>query len=569
MAEVKPMHSAVGAFEAQVFPMNKAVDLYIRGKQYEQQRQRAAEAQLDTMMANTFSEKGQGRAQDIEGLESEYSQLQQYYLENKNKILQGGTSSLEFQKKRSAFLYNVQYSKALKEKERAFLPAWKTVAGKTEMDAPQIDAMNIFNKSIYDTQRSQWKFNDGRDIDNMTPQDFTPSETFNKVNMDKVIATNVKDYKVSTDVIRGDKKERIEVNMQDPTKILGGTVSYLTQYPKADRFYQSQFESMSPEDIDMASQEMHSYASMFTGNKSNPIAWDKDGDGKISNHVEYAVYDQIKRNLPEELGSKIDFSPLNSRLAVARENRAAQQFAFQKEKWYTNLFEKQQNKPIDEAIADTIVSGTGTPENWNAFATGLDKVYSRDQESTGNVKGGQVIFLKPEDIKTKMQDPQWRRANFNAATGFNPEQAKDGALMFVSQTKAMVTDAQGNLVPHTSSNANDITPLLKAGIPASQIFTKKNADGTYEFYRKQVKFVSVDKGRSPQDVRFDVKAAYSLLSESATSPVIQEIDKQLTKRNTGFVASPTNDTPVGGGGTNKTSSKGSSTGGSKTSKTKN
>lgn len=569
MAEVKQMHSAVGAFEAQVFPMNKAVDLYIRGKQYEQQRQKAAEQQLDTMMANTFSEKGQGRAQDIEGIESEYSQLQQYYLENKNKILQGGSSSLEFQKKRSAFLYNVQYSKALKEKEKSFLPAWKTIAGKTEMDAPQLDAMNVFNKSIYDPERTQWKFNDGRDVDNMTPQDFVPSETFNKVNMDKTIAANVKDYKFTTDVIRGDKKERVEVNIQDPAKILGGTVSYLTQYPRADKFYQSQFNTLSPSDIDRASEEMSQYATMFTGNKSNPIAWDKDGDGKISNHVEYAVYDQIKRNLPEELGTKLDYSPLNAKLAISRENRANQQFDFQKEKWYNRMFEKQQNKPIDEAIADTIVSGTGTPQNWTEFANGLNKIYSREQESTGNVKPGQIMFLSADEIKAKMNDPEWKKKNLFASSGYNPADAKEGTLMFVSQTKALVPDDEGNLVPHTAKNGNDIAKILRTGVPAAQIFSKKMPDGTYEFYRKQVKFVPTDKGRSPQDVRFDVKAGYSLLSESSTSPIIQEIDKQLTKRNTGYVASPTDDTPVGGGGTNKPSSKGKSSGGSKTLSTKN
>lgn len=546
MAEVKPLYSSVGAFEAQVFPMNRAADVYFRQKQFESQRNKFLENQLDEQMANTYSDKAQGRQQDIEGLENEYNGLQEYYLKNKASILKGGSAALEFQKKRSAFLFNVQTSKSLKERERNLLPYMKTVAGKTELDADQINAINAFNASIYDPQRKEFKFKDGRDVDAITQVDITPSQTFNKVDMDKTIASNVKDYKFGFETTQGDKKIREEFTMQDPVKIMMGTSSYLGQYPKADKFYQEQFKTLTPEAITQASLEMTEFAKVFTQNKANPIEWDTNGDGKISNHVEYAVYDQIKRNLPENLGSKFDFSPAKLALQKDANARQWQQFQYRKQKDFQALEEKTSNRPIDQAIADDILSGK--PVDWKTYSKALNSVYSRQQEGLGNITPAQVQYLSNQELKEKLKDPEFVKRYITPDATFNPANYKDGAMIFQSQTR--VYDADG--VPLVVSKQNDIAPALAQGIPASQIFARKLPDGRYELYRKKVKIVNTDKTRSPQEVRFDVKSGYSLLSEAvADDPVLRQVDAQLTKRQAGFVASPTEDVPVGGGGSNK------------------
>lgn len=548
MAEVKPLYSSVGAFEAQVFPMNQASDAFMRQKQAEAQRARALEKSLDEQMASTYSDKAAGRQQDLEGLENEYKGLQEYYLNNKEKILRGGSAALEFQKKRSAYLFNVQTSKALKERERNLLPYMKTVAGKTELEPEQITAIEAFNASIYDPKRKEFKFSDGRDIDLITQYDVTPSESFNKVSMDKTVANNVKDYKFGVDVEKGGKKVREEFTMQDPSKILLGTTSYLAQYPKAERFYINEFKSLKPEDIEQASREMAGYASLFTNNKSNPIAWDKDSDGKISNHIEYAVYDQIKRNLPENLGSKFDFSPANLKLKEDANARAWQQFRLSKQKYYDKLVETANNKPIDEVISDNILSGTITDSDWSRYANSINMVYAKPQEGTGNVTPSAVRYLSPEELKRSLKDREFNKKYVNSVYGENPNAMKGGALMFTSQTR--ISDAEG--VPIKGTSATDVGEALKQGIPAKEISYKRLPDGTYEFYRRQTMFVSTDKGRDPQKVRFEVKSGYSLLSSSVQDdPVLKQIDEQLTKRQTGFVAAPAEDTPVGGGGQNK------------------
>ena len=552
MAEVKPLYSAVGAFEAQVFPMSQATNMFFRQKQFEMQRNRALENNLDEMMANTYSDRAQGRQQDIPGLEKKYNDVQEYYLRHKQDILKGGSAALDFQKLRSSFLFDVQTSKSLKDMNRALLPYAKTVVGKTELEPEQLNNITVFNLPMDDPRRQEFKFQDGRDINSITQADITPTQVFNKVEMDKTVAANVKDYKFGVETVKGDKKVREEFNMQDPAKILLGTASYLAQYPKAEKFYANQFSQLTPEQIDQATQEMTAYASMFTKNKANPVEWDENGDGKISNHIEFAVYDQIKRNLPEGLGERISFEPANLELRKDAAALARQKFAFQKQKEYQRVEEKTRNRPIDEAIADDIINGAATPQQWKEYINSVSSLYSREQEGTGNTAPGKVQYLTKEELAQKKNDPEFKKLYLDPDGTYNPNKFKDGAIIFQKQVR--LTDAEG--VPLIVKKGNDIGAALEQGIPASQIFQKKLANGTYELYRKTTRVVSTDKNQTPQEVRLKMKEGYSLLSEAVNDdPILKQIDNQLTKRNSSFIASPTEDVPVGGGGTNKPKSK--------------
>ena len=93
MAEVRPIPSAVGAFEAQVIDFNKTYKAIVDNAAAIRKRQAQAQKDIEKQMDVALADKRAIRPQDSDYVEEKRQEVYNYYFQNRDNIMAGGKSA--------------------------------------------------------------------------------------------------------------------------------------------------------------------------------------------------------------------------------------------------------------------------------------------------------------------------------------------------------------------------------------------------------------------------------------------------------------------------------------------
>jgi hypothetical protein len=455
MAEVRQIPSAVGAFEAQVFDMGKTYRTIMTQEASRRKAQSDQKKELDKMMANTYAAKGKGRLQDMPELEKQYKELQDYYVNNGSAIMKGGQEFLEFQKKRSEFIFEAEQANLRKQRDQQLSPFFKLKLDKEGLSDKSNELMTIFNLPYNDPRRKNYQYegSDGQmhGIDELNVTDIEKYTRFNEIDLIKNINTSAPISKVRDLTIEPSEDYGLqkgykiavtdEVALRDPIKISQAVTGTLASTPDARRYYRDMFQMESPEVLQNATKEMSLFNSIYkSAGYGQVVNLDNDGKPGVTNEVEYALYRNLKANLPQELGEKISTSLMTAQLGAERLDLSKRQFSM-----YKSIID--QNLPIDVSTSlfvSKLGEGNFGPKQIQAardFAKAESAVIGNPYTNSGGAKPADVIYVAPGE-----KEP----ASLNAIGRLTPNEqnkmGKRGYFVYTIQTP-MITGSGESAKP--------------------------------------------------------------------------------------------------------------------------
>jgi hypothetical protein len=369
MAEVRAIPSAVGAFEAQIFDTSKTYKAIITQEAAKRKAQSDQKKELDKMMANTYAAKGKGRLQDMPELEKQYNELQNYYVNNGSAIMKGGKEFLEFQKKRSDFIFEAEQANLRKQRDQQLSPFFKIKLDKEGLSDKSNELMTIFNLPYNDQRRKNYQYegSDGQmhGIDELNVTDIDKFDKFNEIDLMKNIESTVKAEKITDLKVEPSGNWGVDggfpilvtgtTSLRNPIEISQAVTGTLASKPDAVRFYRNMFNQETPESLQKASQEMDLFNSIYKGAGFGQVVnLERDGKAGISDEVEYALYRNLRSNLPQDLGDKISTQLANLQISARGLGLRFRQFE-----------EKLKDQPIDALMIQDIQSGKFDPKQWS------------------------------------------------------------------------------------------------------------------------------------------------------------------------------------------------------------
>jgi hypothetical protein len=375
MAEVRAIPSAVGAFEAQIFDTSKTYKAIITQEAAKRKAQSDQKKELDKMMANTYAAKGKGRLQDMPELEKQYNELQNYYVNNGSSIMKGGKEFLEFQKKRSDFIFEAEQANLRKQRDQQLSPFFKIKLDKEGLSDKSNELMAIFNLPYNDQRRKNYQYegSDGQmhGIDELNVTDIDKFDKFNEIDLMKNIESTVKAEKITDLKVEPSGNWGVDggfpilvtgtTSLRNPIEISQAVTGTLASKPDAVRYYRNMFNQETPESLQKASQEMDLFNSIYKGAGFGQVVnLERDGKAGISDEVEYALYRNLKSNLPQDLGDKISTQLANLQISARGLGLRFRQFE-----------EKLKDQPIDAVMIQEIESGKFDPEKWSDVSNTL------------------------------------------------------------------------------------------------------------------------------------------------------------------------------------------------------
>lgn len=442
MSLIRTQPSAVGAFEAQVFDMGKTYRTITTQAAAQRKAQADAKKEMDKMMANTYSTKGKGRLQDMPELEKQYQELQNYYINNNSAILKGGKESLEFQKMRSNFIFEADEANMRKERDKQLAPFFKMNLEKEGMSEKSTELMTIFNLPYNDPRRKEYRY-EGADgqmhgIDELNVADVEKFRRFNEADLLNTISktapiAKVKDLQIQpSDKFGLPKGYSIAVTgeyaIRDPLKIAQAVTGELAGKPDARNFYGSMFNSESKENLQKASEEFKLFNQIYkAAGYTQFVNTETDNQPGITNESEYAIYRNLKANLPQDLGEKINTSLVSAELGIKRldlENR----------KWSNFLDIQSRSLPIDEA-ANRFLDMNLNDKQLQDFAFGESKLLRPTYEGAGGTLPANIKYYKPGTFDRTKDAPGLSMTGSPSYIDRNT-----GVLVYTTQKPALTED---------------------------------------------------------------------------------------------------------------------------------
>jgi hypothetical protein len=404
MAEVRAIPSAVGAFEAQIFDTSKTYKAIITQEAAKRKAQSDQKKELDKMMANTYAAKGKGRLQDMPELEKQYNELQNYYVNNGSAIMKGGKEFLEFQKKRSDFIFEAEQANLRKQRDQQLSPFFKIKLDKEGLSDQSNELMTIFNLPYNDPRRKNYQYegSDGQmhGIDELNVTDIDKFDKFNEIDLMKNIESTVKAEKITDLKVEPSGNWGVAggypilvtgtTSLRNPIEISQAVTGTLASKPDAVKYYRNMFNQETPESLQKASDEMDLFNSIYKGAGFGQVVnLERDGKAGISDEVEYALYRNLKSNLPQDLGDKISTQLANLKLGVQRMDLANR-------KWANTLSVQAQSLPIDSA-ANAFFDTNPSEKQIIDFVNSESKLLGVTFGAGGGTLPGGVKYIKPGD----------------------------------------------------------------------------------------------------------------------------------------------------------------------------
>jgi len=488
MSLIRPKRFDVGEYQAQVYDMSAVYRTVMQQAAVQQKQQVDAKRELDKMMANTYAAKGKGRLQDMPELEKQYQDLQNYYINNNSAILKGGKEFLEFQKKRSEFIFEAEEANLRKERDKQLSPFFKMNLEKEGMSDKATELMTIFNLPYNDPRRKEYQYEgtDGKlhGIDELNVSDIEKYRRFNESELMKNI--------VSTAPIAKVKDLKIEPE--------------------------------TPESLQKASDEFKLFNQVYKqAGYGQIVSTELDNQPGITRFDEYAIYRNLKANMPQDLGDKISTQLVSAELGMKR-------FDLAQRKWSNFLNIQERMLPIDEA-ANRMLDKNVTDKDLQDFAFGESKLLRATYEGAGGTIPAEVKYYKPGTFN------QTKHAPGLTATGAPSFLDKNsGVLVYTTQKRAV--DADGAA----------ITDITEARSRYGSGYEYKIRPDTKEVYMVE-SVVVPQKGITPAERGRLLKYGYLRAAQSQQDEdAYNMLYKGLYQSGTGAIPEPGTDILMGGRG---------------------
>lgn len=536
MAEVKPIGFNYARYKAQVFDLSSLTRQMASQVAAQRKAQQEAKKELDKMMANTYAAKGKGRLQDMPELEKQYNELQNYYTMNNSAILKGGKEFMEFQKKRSDFIFEAEQANLRKERDKQLSPFFKLKLEKEGLSDKSNELMTIFNLPYNDPRRKEYRYegSDGQmhGIDELNVTDIDKYTKFNEVDLIKDISTAVQGKEVSDLRIEPSAKFKLpqgyqisvtdKVFLRDPVKIAQVVTGTLMSKPDARNYYQKLYNMETPESLQQASEDYELFNNIYKAAGYGQIVnTERDNIKGISTPEEYAIYRNLKANLPQELGEKISTSLMTAELSKERLDLGKRQFGA-----YESFIK--QNMPIDTSTTMLISEasrgefGQKQIKSLKDFARAESAVLGNPYTNTGGTKPVDVFYVAPGEAEPKdlavvgrlTPNEQNRMGSRGylvykiqtpmiTGTGENATNVKDmdEARKLGGDAFKYGTDLKGNIYKieavRIPIDANVASPVVKAGLVKSTYGIAQSAQQSNVMYDINWKRLQGGGGRQP------------------------------------------------------------------------
>jgi hypothetical protein len=447
MAEVRALPSAVGAFEAQVLNTTGAYN-YLMKQAAEQKKQSAAlRKQLEDNMNTALSDKRLIRAQDDPYITSLKVDLENYYSQNRDAIIDGGTAFNEYKRKLGKVTSEISRSISIKEKGTQLasyaLRSIDPTKGTTYSKAFG-QALSVFELPINDERRVNYTFtNDFGEpvgIDQLSVNELDRFAYFRLERLDDAIR-NIKPYEYKTTSLVGGKDVTTYRKVTPPKEIYGAVFNvantytdFIDTYSKVSKaeqdLYSTSYAPLS-ERMNKSLQEMNKfYQSTGTGEILSLFEKNDNTVGVDPNNpFEYALFQKLWENMPKDMGMSYSYmSETNYRAAKSLELQIENQ-----------AWKRAQNQSIDSLIIDDINNGKFKAGDWERVIN----AFTENQEAAlGNIVPSTVNFS--DDGKTMV------------VMTFKPLYNQDGSIVSdLNQAKNIVNTSRGR----GSGNAVNIEAL--------------------------------------------------------------------------------------------------------------
>lgn len=441
MAEVRQIPSAVGAYEAQVFDMSKTYRTIMTQAAAQRKAQADAKKELDKMMANTYAAKGKGRLQDMPELEKQYNELQNYYIANGSAILKGGKEYMEFQKKRSDFIFEAEQANLRKERDKQLSPFFKLKLEKEGLSDKSNELMTIFNLPYNDPRRKEYRYegSDGQmhGIDELNVTDIDKYTRFNETDLMKTIAATARPSKVKDLRIEPSEAYKLpkgyqiavtgEYEIRDPLTITQAVTAELAGKPDARNYYRNMFEQETEQSLAEKSENFKVFNQIYkAAGQTQFVKTETDNQPGITNETEYAIYRNLESFLPRDLGEKISTQLVSAKLGIER-------LGFAKRKWMDTLAIDARNRPIDEA-ANIFLDSNPTDRELQDFANSESKLLGITYAGGGGAMPGNVKYFKPGTFNPAKDAPGLTNVGAPSFIG------NKGVMVYTTQERAMKID---------------------------------------------------------------------------------------------------------------------------------
>jgi hypothetical protein len=375
MAEVRAIPSAVGAYEAQVLDFSGISNAYANIlRQNELARKEAASLrkQLEDNLNTTINDKRVIRSQDDKYINGLKNDVRNYFSDNKSAIIKGGAEYNEFKKKMGLVTSEITRSLSIKENGVQLQNyAIKTMDPLKSTDVSQEfkNALSAYELPMNDERRKTFTFkneqNQDVDVDQLTINELNRIAYFRPEQLQESIISNVPKEKIDFMFQSKGKDFTRSYSVRSPYGVATSVVNQFVQKPDAKSYYQkaaAEELAMNPDfqkNVDDAYQHM---VKMYTNARATAsgsgfgsveyLFQEKDGQPgvDINNPYEFALFQSLYANLPQDLGITYDYRSQSN-------YRANQSLKLQKDNLYLQRLNSQQPKTIDGLVIEDIRNG--------------------------------------------------------------------------------------------------------------------------------------------------------------------------------------------------------------------
>jgi hypothetical protein len=422
MAEVKPIASAVGAYEAQVINMTGAYNQLLKMQAQQAKNIEAMRKKAEDDLSSLLRDKRSVRGQDSPYIDSLYKDVQDYYNQNRDAI----SSSTSARNKLYDKINNTirETNRAVRTKEqgvelnRLYVDFTKPGSVMTSKEFNSRYAM--FNRPINDTQRMDYRFTNENGvsvgIDELSPIDLNAVAIYNESKLSERIK-NAQTYNVQKEFFRkkGAKDVTQTWSFKDPMAIYNTVESVFVDYPEtaADSykkmvdFKKAEFQSTGVNFQDEVNEDLKSVIQVYKdADIQLPVnietIFSKDGVAgvNIDNPLEYATFRAIQSTLPQYLGESYSYKTQQLWISQSHLNlqKSANALAWQRYK------DSKSNDNLDDFFKNDIKSAIksgklgAVAKDWEAS---LNSVMANPSGQTGIIPAKFSINDKSITVTTQ------------------------------------------------------------------------------------------------------------------------------------------------------------------------
>jgi hypothetical protein len=395
---VKPLPSAVGAFEAQVFDFGKTYRTLVSNQANQARRQAQAQKDIEKQIEVSLADKRTIRPQDSDVVEEKRLDVYNYYYNNRDNINAGGKALGELKMKMGEFTSLVTESASLKKQSDTFNPVLsQALKPENEMDEGLVNALDLWNKPINDQARKEAKFDRGGQLTPINEFGVADLKYFAKFDENKdlnaPITANVKPYTVTSMELSKNKKlgiyvdETTQIKVYDDNAIVNQVITAATSN-KSRGFlstFDKQLQMYNAFPKDDRELEFKSVVDAYKDLTGSDVSrhFRKEGGPGIDNALEFAVFKNLQSKLPQVVKDTYDYRTQNALINTWRFGLSQSKFNY----------EKEQNETLDEDIIKSIKAGKFKASEWNAYFKPLTNI---GHPSLSSVRSGDINFSDPD-----------------------------------------------------------------------------------------------------------------------------------------------------------------------------